>query len=64
MTKYYNLENKISGDGPSLLSTTPITTMVDLISGSSISHRYKLEQDNVQVFLNKFIDISQMPFAQ
>ena len=60
VTQYFDLENYHNGAGQhdTLQSNSLAATTVDLIKVGSLGHKYSLEQKSVQVFDNKWIDLS------
>ena len=64
VSQYFNLDNYMSADDPPLESASLQTAQVDLVASGSVSHKYALTQNNVQVYDNKFIDLSQLPFFE
>ena len=58
VSQYFNLaENRIDV-AASLMSTSYMTTMVDLLTITSLGYKYSLQQNTSQVFDNKWIDLS------
>ena len=60
VTQYFNL-NSYLADQTELVSNSQATVQVDLLASMSIAHKGALQQNTVQVFDNKFIDMSALP---